>query len=275
VNQSFPQRSWDKEVHSLLTDIIRKQAGLACFDFDNTLIRNDLGEKLMASVINEGMIHIPSDLSHLFRDKEYWKDHTSKPISEKSTLLWEEYTYQLKEFGIEMGYRWTSFLFQGLNREDFYSLSRKTWEKVSKERTESSVFPQREMLDLIDFLKSNDWDVFIVTASPELGIAAISSHFGVEEDHVIGMRQEQSSTGKNLPILVEPYTYGEGKVKAIQTRIGRLPDLAFGDSFNDFPMLCSAKQMGVAIDRGNPEFVSACLEKGIKIQPYFSLSTQV
>ncbi len=223
----------------------------------------------METILKEGMLFLPKDLSPLFRNKEYWKNHNEHTLSEREHLVWEEYSYQLKEFGTEQGYRWTAFLFQGMNKEDFYSLSRRTWERVSTPRSESSVFPQPEMVDLIGFLHQHAWKVYIVTASPEPGIAAIAHHFPVPEQNVIGMRQEVDANGKFKHQLIEPYTYGEGKVEAIKGRIGELPDLAFGDSFNDYPMLCSAKKLGVAIDKGNPEFVNACKEKGIAIQPFF------
>ncbi len=226
----------------------------------------------MEALINEGLSRLPSDLSAYFRDADYWKDHKSQPPTSKAPLVWEEYTYQLREFGVENGYRWTSFLFQGFTENEFKLFSQKTWKEVSSFKSESAVFPVPEMLDLIQFLIQKNWEVYIVTASPELGIAAVAEHFMIPDSHVIGMRQEISKDGKTLPKIIEPYTYGEGKVKAIQNRIGYLPDIAFGDSFNDFPMLCSAKQQGVAIDKGNLEFVAACEKEGIRIQPFFPLS---
>ncbi|WP_411823226.1 HAD family hydrolase [Leptospira sp. 'Mane'] len=271
---SFPLKSWAPSVHASLTQIISSSPGIVCFDFDNTLIRNDFGEKIMDAVISEGMLFLPDDLSSFFRDKDYWKNHRTKPISEKEHLVWEEYTYQLKEFGVEKGYRWTSFIFQGYTKDSFYDLSRRTWKKVANLDEKLAVIPQREMLDLIQFLYSYDWKVYIVTASPESGIAAIARDFSIKEENVIGMVQKKNPNGTYSHEIIEPYTYGEGKVKAIQSRIGEMPDLVFGDSFNDFPMLCYANKLGVAIDKGNPDFVKACSEKAIAIQPYFTLTAQ-
>lgn len=266
----LPKRSWTEEIHQLLMQIIPEGPGLACFDFDNTLIRNDFGEKIMDQIISEGMPSVPKDLSFYFRDQELWTDHTKLSIPEKEHLVWEEYSYQLKEFGIERGYRWTSFLFQGLTKEEFYEVSKRAWKQVFHPDKESGVFPQPEMKDLIRYLGEYGWTVYIVTASPEPGISAIANHFPVKEELVIGMRQTQDTNGRYTAKLIEPYTYGEGKVKAIEERIGRYPDLAFGDSFNDYPMLQKATKLAVGIDRGNPEFVEACVAKGIKIQPYFT-----
>lgn len=266
---NLTKNSWTDEIHDRLTTIIPKKPGIACFDFDNTLIRNDFGEKIMEELLHDGLIYVPKDLSDFFRDKEIWKDHTTINTAEKERLIWEEYSYQLKEYGIERGYRWTSFIFQGMNQEEYYEVSRRAWERVNIPDRDSGVFPQVEMKDLIAYLYHHDWTVYIVTASPEPGIAAIAHLFPVEESKVIGMRQVLGENGKFTHQLIEPYTYGEGKVKAIEERVGVYPDLAFGDSFNDFPMLCRAKQMAVAINRDNPEFASACSAKGIYIQPYF------
>ncbi|WP_039926334.1 HAD family hydrolase [Leptospira vanthielii] len=266
---NLTKNSWTDEIYDRLTTIIPKKPGIACFDFDNTLIRNDFGEKIMEELLHDGLIYVPKDLSDFFRDKEIWKDHTAINTAEKERLIWEEYSYQLKEYGIERGYRWTSFIFQGMNQEEYYEVSRRAWERVNIPDRDSGVFPQVEMKDLIAYLYHHDWTVYIVTASPEPGIAAIAHIFPVEESKVIGMRQVLGENGKFTHQLIEPYTYGEGKVKAIEKRVGVYPDLAFGDSFNDFPMLCRAKQMAVAINRDNPEFASACAAKGIYIQPYF------
>lgn len=267
---NLTKNSWTDEIFDRLTTIIPKTPGIACFDFDNTLIRNDFGEKIMEELLHDGLIYVPKDLSEFFRDKELWRDHTKLSIPEKESLIWEEYSYQLKEYGIERGYRWTCFIFQGMDMEEYYEVSRKAWDRVYIHDKDSGVFPQVEMKDLISYLYHHKWIVYIVTASPEPGIAAISHLFPVEESKVIGMRQELGENGKFTHRLIEPYTYGEGKVKAIEERIGKYPDLAFGDSFNDFPMLCQAKQMAVAINRDNPEFAAACASKGIYIQPYFT-----
>lgn len=267
---NLTKNSWTDQIYDRLTTIIPEKPGIVCFDFDNTLIRNDFGEKIMEELLHEGLKFVPKDLSVFFRDKELWKDHTAIQTTEKERLIWEEYSYQLKEYGIERGYRWTSFIFQGMNKEEYYEVSRRAWERVNIPDRDSGVFPQVEMKDLIAYLNHHDWTVYIVTASPEPGIAAIAHLFPVEESKVIGMRQELGGDGKFTHRLIEPYTYGEGKVKAIEERIGVYPDLAFGDSFNDYPMLCRATQMAVAINRDNPEFASACSAKGIFIQPYFT-----
>ncbi|XDD47541.1 HAD family hydrolase [Leptospira sp. WS39.C2] len=270
---NLTKNSWTDEVYDRLTTVIPQKTGIVCFDFDNTLIRNDFGEKIMDQLILDGLTFLPNDLSFFFRDKKLWKDHTKLSLAEKEHLVWEEYTYQLKEFGIERGYRWTCFLFQGLTKEDYYTVSRRAWERVNQPNEESGVFPQVEMIDLIKYLYHYNWQVYIVTASPEPGIAAIAHHFPVLESNVIGMRQVLDGNQKYTHELIEPYTYGEGKVKAIEERIGQYPDLVFGDSFNDYPMLSKAKEFGVAIDKGDPEFVLACRAKGILIQPYFSFPT--
>ena len=69
--------------------------------------------------------------------------------------------------------------------------------------------------------------------------------------------------------IAEPYTYGEGKVKALLERVGANADLAFGDSENDFPLLKSATRFGVLIDKGNSELADKCRSINCLIQPVF------
>ncbi|GBF48573.1 HAD phosphoserine phosphatase-like hydrolase, family IB [Leptospira ryugenii] len=268
MKQGLEKKRWSDEVFSFLTQRIPDRPGLACFDFDNTLIHNDFGERLMEAIVKEGMPFLPKDLSHYFQDTAFWKDHHTKPLAEKEVRLWEEYSHRLKEDGVESAYRWTSFLFQGFSISEFNSFSRVKWNEVSRKKDALAVFPQPEMLDLIAFLQMYNWEIYVVTASPELGIRAIISFFGLEESKVLGMKQTLDENQKTTAEIIEPYTYGDGKVKAIQHFIGKTPDLAFGDSMNDYPMLCYAKK-GIGIDKGSLEFRTACQKSGLLLQPFF------
>ena len=218
-----------------------------------------------------GLLELKSEFTDFFRDKRkakrVWRLRERNPILFKN-FVWAEYFHIMKEEGVEKAYRWSSFLFSGWKDKKFRSYSKKIWREELKSKEPTAVSPYKEMLGLVHFLVEKDWAVYIVTASPESIIQEVSSKFSIPKENVIGMKlaiKDEIST----PQLIEPYTYGEGKVKALYERIGDYPDLAFGDSENDFPLLKSAKRFGVLIDKGNAGLADKCRSIGCLIQPVF------
>jgi phosphoserine phosphatase len=70
--------------------------------------------------------------------------------------------------------------------------------------------------------------------------------------------------------LAGPMTYRQGKVDAIWERIGRLPDLAVGDTLTDLEMLLSAKD-ALLIGPRHTDLLPLAEEKGWAVQPIFEL----
>lgn len=265
-------RNWTKENHSSLVWEICKSPGIAAFDFDNTLIKNDFGETVMNSLILDGLSELQTTFSDYFRDKtkasRVWKLREKNPSLLKQ-FVWEEYSYLMQTVGVEKAYRWSSFLFSGWRSSKIRSYSKKVWKSELKRKEDSgAVKPYKEMVGLVKFLKENNWTVFIVTASPEQIIQEVCTSFFVPKENVIGMKLLEKE-GVSSSEIIEPYTYGQGKVDAFFARTSLYPDLAFGDSENDFPLLKAAKRFGVLIDRGNSELADKCKNIGCLIQPVF------
>lgn len=248
-----------------------EKPGIAAFDFDNTLIKNDFGEAVMNSLLLDGLTNLKVSFPGYFRDKKKAEEVWQKRKEERENLknfVWEEYKYIIETKGVENGYRWSSFIFTGWKEEEFRGYARTVWKEELKKNQAIDVSPYEEMQDLARLLVQNQWTVFIVTASPEAIIQEVSSEFSIPKENVIGMRLEIEN-GISTPRIIEPYTYGAGKVKALQERKGLQADLAFGDSENDFPLLKSAKRFGLLIDKGKKDLVEKCLEIHCLIQPMF------
>lgn len=190
----------------------------------------------------------------------------SKNTTQLAELVWDEYEKKIRFEGMESAYRWSSFLFSGWKKEDFIKYTNFVW-KNSIEQKRISIYSA--LLKLINFLKKNDWEIVVVTASPTWAIEAVIANFGLTPKQILGMNLELKN-GYTTSKIIEPYTYGEGKVKAIQNHFGKTPDLAIGDSMNDLPML-SASKLAIVLDRGRyPEFISSCRLKGFSIQSIFT-----
>ncbi|HNL72793.1 MAG TPA: HAD-IB family phosphatase [Leptospiraceae bacterium] len=248
-----------------------KNPGVAAFDFDNTLIKNDFGEAVMNQLLLDGLENLKVPFEIYFKDKEkakdIWADRKTNPNRFKD-FVWEEYSSIIQSQGVEKGYRWSSFIFSGWKEDEFRSYARSVWKEELKREVKVGVSPYEEMRDLSHCLVENNWNVFIVTASPEEVIQEVSQEFLIPKENVIGMRLEQEN-GFPTPRIIEPYTYGEGKVRALFQRKGLTADLAFGDSENDYPLLKTAKRLALLIDKGKKELVEKCEEIHCLIQPMF------
>ena len=120
----------------------------------------------------------------------------------------------------------------------------------------------RPMIEVIDYLRANDFDVWMVSACEREVVRALVERFGIPYDHVIatdvpyeasglGSRTADSyNMGKDETILLgaplDAVECGKsGKPAAIAREIGKRPVLAFGNSTGDYSMLNYAE--------GNPE----------------------
>jgi phosphoserine phosphatase len=247
---------WESSHLSRLTQFIANHTGIACIDFDNTFISGDFGETLMMQFVREGLLNV-KNLEGIVPEAI---PHRNDPNA-LSDIIWKKYNSILETAGTEFAYRWSSFLFSGWEPTALKAKALVVWQD-SIEKKILSPFP--EMESILQLLLKNNWKPFIVTSSPTLIIQPIATLFQIPEDSVLGMNLvvEQNLT---TALIHEPFTYGEGKVRAIETTIGTGYELAFGDSKNDFPMLKRAK-MGVLLHRGNEELLNDSLHADILIQ---------
>ncbi|MEM7181084.1 MAG: haloacid dehalogenase-like hydrolase [Spirochaetota bacterium] len=257
--------SWEENIWEHLQEVGTSTRGLAAFDFDNTMIQNDLGEAIMKELLDNKLLYYKGDFAKHFRDEAAAIQIRSEGGQEDFTqFVWQEYDYIMEKQGAEEAYRWTSFIFSGMSVAELKEISRNTWKKNLSCK---NIFPFREIVSLVQFLQDLDWDVRIVTASPQVCIEEVSWEFGIKPEKVIGMQLEEVE-GVIAPKILEPFTYGKGKVEALKKNTEQRLDLAFGDSWNDYPLLTSS-QLGVLIDKGDDLLREECLGNGILVQPVF------
>jgi phosphoserine phosphatase len=101
------------------------------------------------------------------------------------------------------------------------------------------------MLELLDYLRENEFKVFIVSGGGIDFIRAFSEDiYKIPKEHVIGtaiqtdfISEEGKSYLKRFPMIVPPIDDKEGKPVNLHRFIGRRPILAFGNSDGDIQML--------------------------------------
>ena len=112
----------------------------------------------------------------------------------------------------------------------------------------------KPMLEVIEYLKANDFDVWMVSACEREVVRALVERYGIPFDRVIATDVPYEASGKGEK-AADDYNMGQdeeillgapldevecgksGKSAAIAREIGKRPVLAFGNSSGDFSML--------------------------------------
>lgn len=108
------------------------------------------------------------------------------------------------------------------------------------------------MVELLDYLRANDFRVFIVSGGGMDFVRLFSEEvYGVPRENVVGANLKLTWEYRDgTPVLVrqaglvEPYCDGPGKPVNIELHIGRPPILACGNTDGDVPMLEFAAASG-------------------------------
>ncbi|WP_016753718.1 HAD family hydrolase [Leptospira santarosai] len=238
---------WNPPIYEILS---RTSPGKAAFDFDNTLVRNDFGEAVMELFLSQGVPAYKKDVSSFLRENvdKVLAARFQDPALFRSLVL-SEYESIQSTFGLEASYRWSSWIFSGHSPEELKEISRRVWNEHAFDSGPHSVKIYEPMKELVDHLLENRWEVWIVTASPQEIVQSVSPLFGIPTERVLGM-QLSLENGLHSSKILEPFTYGKGKVERLKVATGGFVDLAFGDSINDFALLGSAARAGIFLDRG-------------------------
>ncbi len=164
--------------------------------------------------------------------------------------VWKYYGAKIETEGLGVGYRWSTWIFSGRSSRELQETAHTIWERFQNDSSADTVQAFQPMSDLVKELNQIGVKIWIVTASPEPVIQVVSEKWGIPKENVLGMRLLEKN-GVLSSDLIEPFTYGIGKVNLINHSNGDQGyDIAFGDSENDFPMLTHVKTKGIFLDRG-------------------------
>lgn len=268
---NLSEELWEREIYKILTDTIYNQKipnseKNAVFDFDNTLIFGDQGFNLMYYLILNLKIHAEEEW---FWNPENWKQ-IPKEEKEKTYELYlslkknkdknsniELLDQFLKIFeylekkSLESAYRWTKIFYSGYSVKELKEYSEISFQLALKQNFEFLKLPSgieiqqgirinSALYELIQTLLNYNWNIYIITASPEIAIQAIAKYWNLPEKNVIGMKLKQKKEIL-LPEIEEPYTYNYGKYLAFKNIVQDPIYIAVGDSYPDIYLLENAK----------------------------------
>jgi len=238
------QGRWSPEIHAGLEQMIVAHGStsasydpasppLAVLDWDNTCIRGDITESIMAELdARDSAGRIPT------------------------------YEQMCAEQGDVPCYLFASAVLAGLTERQARDLSLATIEATL---ADGRIVERPEMSDLIWALQRHGWEVWIVSAGVYPAVHAFAQRYGVSADRVIAVRPAMDDRGVLQEHLAAPLTYRQGKVDAIEQHVGRTPVFAAGDTFTDLEMLRSAR-FRLLMDRGIEEVREIAHAEGWWIQ---------
>ena len=194
----------------------------AVFDFDNTCISNDITEATLAYMASNNLFKDKNLLGGKFKNLN--DDLYSKSI-------FKNYYNLLKENKTKEAYKFISKILSNYSVDEIGLLASKVVKATKKLK------PKKQIIELINLLKKNGIEVWIVSASIEPLVEETMKYFNINAK-LLGVRNVITKD-KITAKLEKPIPMFEGKVACIKKFINskKIPDLGVGDSLNDLPML--------------------------------------
>src|SRR5256885_10349752 len=190
--------------------------GIAVFDADGTLWRDDIGEAFLRHLVSLGWVRLPDG---------------SDP--------YEEYERRVDE-DKRSGYVFAAQLQSGLAVKDVQSEA----DRFAREWVPPRVIPQANELRVL--CDRQGLQTVIVSASPISIVIAGAKLLQIPGSRCAGIEVEVVD-GRFTDKPIEPVTYAEGKVLALPARGWSQPSLGCGDSAQGDAALLSAARIGVVV----------------------------
>lgn len=217
-------------------------------DFDNTCIVNDIGEAAFAYVCEHALLRDPSLLPLT----------TSSP-PDYHEAVFHCYHDRLLAGDIRAAYALCTQVYAGFTSGELSALAKivlaAEGEVIGTRHLYGREIPKGIRLrdrvrDQLQIAQRNEWDIWIVSASPEPLVRAAAAFFNLPA-RVLGMRLEEHD-GVFTKTVREPMCMYEGKVARVQQEVHptERPMFAIGDSLNDAALLDYANEAFV-VDRHN------------------------
>jgi phosphoserine phosphatase len=233
----------------LQTEIKEKLSGketpFAIFDFDNTCIINDIGEATFAYMCRNKLLKDTNLIG------QYEGDYHE--------AVFKKYYALYGDGKIKEAYTLNSTMFSGLTPQEAGEVVSATIEAEGSEIGETKLYGitiarglalRPQVIELMQFLKSNGVRVWVVSASTEIAVRVALEHFGIGGD-LIGVKGVVTD-GVITRELESPMPIIEGKVECMRKYIdqSQAPLLVIDDSTTGLPILETA-DIKVVVNRNN------------------------
>lgn len=228
------QTKFDSPVAAKLEEFIERHRStpgrkLALFDADGTLWWGDVGEAFFRHQIATGTIpHAPKE----------------KP--------WEFYLNESVRGDAAKAYGWLAQWNAGVSADRLYGLAEEFFAKNWEQHVFSAI------KELVDNLHGAGFECWVVSGSIHWVVARGASRFGIPKERVIGSAVTVEN-GVLTSTIDGVVPYRAGKTVMIESRIKGQPLLAAGNTYWDKELVCTTKELGLAIHsehEGEPNYES-------------------
>ncbi len=238
---------WNQKNHAALVAFLaeeKKRPGrkVAVFDWDNTVIKNDIGDAAFIGLLDRGMVATPGDWR---RTSPYLTDAAVQALGKGATpeLIFTIYNSMKTPDGApafaghdpkmtEAAYAWLGHLLAGNTPDQIRRASREIFERqlanpVGATRRIGNdtiadyirIYPQ--IADLIKALEQSGLEVWVVSATPKYIIEVCAEKVGLPPERVIGIENVVGPDGKLTYDLVGCGPVRDGENRMITYRDGK------------------------------------------------------
>lgn len=221
---------------------------VGAFDLDNTLLDGDIGEATFAYLKANGE----------FKDFSY-ANYLKEIESGNSEQAYFDMASSMKGLTIEKLIHATHTV---LNKRG-QIIEFKEYDKTFYAKAPSI---NRNLLNLILYLKANDFNINIISSSPDIVVKTVAQRlFGLNPENAIGVKNKIENDVLTDELL-EPIPIANGKAKVYKSIFNNTsPIITGGDSKNDLALLKLTTPNGIIILRknGNLDILKNSLPKNL------------
>lgn len=211
-------------IQKIVESLDRSISQYAVFDCDETLINGDIEYAVLKYLFTTGDRFKISEQEL----ESILKDFNIKYSDFRDTELGEEFSKICsRAYNYSGGISITSKVLKNYTKKEITELAKLAFDRY--------ITKKESMFNLIQYLKNNDIEIYICSASEHTLVSYVASLFGLTEDKVLAVKLEfinDKNTGKEIV-----NTRGINKVKAIkELGYDNDPFLIAGDSDGDYYM---------------------------------------
>lgn len=247
--KGWPKETNDRIESFLNSTITMKERKVAAFDCDGTLF-------------GQAPYYLADEALYDYAKKNYEGKKDAKSV-EKMKIV--DQLLHGDNVGLEYVQNRARFL-SGMTADEIKKLGK----DMFKEKYQTKFYP--EMKELLANLQEYGFEIWVITASPELLYEQfVTEELGIPNDRILGIRTVTTVEGISTDKLVHPVSQDDGKAEVIHTMIKARPLLVGGNSRGDMEMMNESAGIKLMVnpDNNKVEGKSGGLMQGYTAKQYW------
>lgn len=255
--QSKSESTWARDnelkIQKYLESTSTLKSPVAIFDWDNTVIKNDVGDAVMLWMVKNGLILRPKSWKKTSRwlseeairslnqncvdapEKKPLPTSKNKKCADTILSIYLDGSGWLENYNkdtIEPGYAWLASLLHGYSPQEVRAIAAEAIrfnlenspgfkEEIGTKSYSAYMRVYPQMKKLITELIESKVNVWVVSASPQPIVEVFGEYVGISAQKVIGIRNQVDRKGKYTHAFLACGTYKEGNQEIISYRQGK------------------------------------------------------